>query len=134
MKVASFFLTVYILVACSSSSVPKGIIPPDQMQQMVFDLIKADEFINNFAVKDSTVNIKIRRISLYEQVFSIHHTSKDDFYKSYRYYQQYPDKNKTLFDSLYAVANRKKSEELQPKAGKPVDLTKPVRQRIITPK
>ncbi len=129
MKATFFFLTVFILLACSSP-VPKGIIPPHRMQQIVFDLIKADEFINNFVVKDSTVNIKTRRISLYEQVFNIHKVSKDYFYKSYRYYQQYPDKNKVLFDSLYAVANRKNSEELQPKAAKPINLTKP---RITTP-
>ncbi len=130
MKAASFFLMVFILIACSSSPVPKGIIRPNQMQKVLFDLIKADEFLTNFAVKDSTINLKTRRISLYEQVFTIHHISKDDFYKSYRYYQQHPDKNKVLFDSLYAVVNRKKIEEIKPKIVKPMDLTKPP---IITP-
>jgi hypothetical protein len=67
---------------------------------------------------------------LYEHVFTIHHISKEDFYKSYRYYQQHPDKNKVLFDSLYAVVNRKKIEEIKPKIVKPMDLTKPP---IITP-
>ncbi len=131
MKAASFFLMVFILIACSSSPVPKGIIPPNQMQKVLFDLIKADEFLTNFAVKDSTINLKTRRISLYEHVFTIHHISKEDFYKSYRYYQQHPDKNKVLFDSLYAVVNRKKIEEIKPKIVKPMDLTKPP---IITPK
>ena len=131
MKAASFFLMVFILIACSSSPVPKGIIPPNQMPKVLFDLIKADEFLTNFAVKDSTINLKTRRISLYEQVFTIHHISKDDFYKSYRYYQQHPDKNKVLFDSLYAVVDRKKIEEIKPKIVKPRDLTKPP---IITPK
>ncbi len=130
MKAASFFLMVFILIACSSSPVPKGIIRPNQMQKVLFDLIKADEFLTNFAVKDSTINLKTRRISLYEQVFTIHHISKDDFYKSYRYYQQHPDKNKVLFDSLYAVVDRKKIEEIKPKIVKPMDLTKPP---IITP-
>jgi hypothetical protein len=110
MRIAIFVISVFVLIACSSSPVPNGIIPPHKMKEIVFDLIQADEFINSFAVKDTTVNIKTRRITLYEQVFAIHRTSKDDFYKSYRYYQQHPDKNKVLFDSLYAVANRKKIE------------------------
>lgn len=131
MRLASFFLSVFILVSCSSSPVPKGILSPNKMQEIVFDLIKADEFINGFAVKDSSVNIKTRRLFLYQQVFSINQISKDDFYKSYRYYQQHPDKNKVLFDSLFAVANRKKREVLEPKALKPVNLTKPARQGII---
>lgn len=125
MKIVACVLSVFILIACSSSPVPKGIIPPAEIQEIVFDLIKADEFMNRFAVKDSTVNIKTHRITLYEQVFAVHQTSKDEFYKSYKYYQQHPDKNKILFDSLYAAANRKKIEVLKPKAVKPVDLTKP---------
>ncbi len=125
MRIIACILSVFILTACSSSPVPNEIIPPVKMQEIVLDLIKADEFINSFAVKDSTVNIKTRRITLYEQVFLVHQTSKDEFYKSYKYYQQHPDKNKILFDSLYAVANRKKSEALAPKAVKPSDLTKP---------
>ncbi len=127
MRIATFVISVFVLIACSSSPVPNGIIPPHKMKEIVFDLIQADEFINSFAVKDTTVNIKTRRITLYEQVFAIHRTSKDDFYKSYRYYQQHPDKNKVLFDSLYAVANRKKIEAVEPKAIKRVDLNKPLR-------
>ncbi len=126
MRIIACILSVFILIACSSGPVPKDIIPPDKMQGIVFDLIKADEFINSFAVKDTTVNIKIRRLTLYEQVFALHRTSKDEFFKSYKYYQQHPDKNKVLFDSLYAAANRKKIEAVEPKAVKPVDLTKPL--------
>jgi hypothetical protein len=130
MKAVSFLLIVFILTACSSSPVPKGILPPTQMQEVVFDLIKADEFINNFAVKDTNINIRTKRISLYEQVFNIHKTNKQDFYKSYRYYQQHPDKNKILFDTLHSVANRKKIEESKPKFAKPIDLTKPLREGV----
>lgn len=125
MRIFACILSVFVLIACSSSPVPNGTIPPAKMQEIVFDLMKADEFINSFAVKDSTINIRTKRITLYEQVFAVHKTSKDKFYKSYKYYQQHPDKNKILFDSLYGVANRKKIEVLEPKAVKPVDLTKP---------
>ena len=64
--------------------------------------------INSYAIKDTTKNIKTQRITLYEQIFAIHKTNREEFYKSFKYYQQHPDKNKILFDSLNAYINRKK--------------------------
>ncbi len=124
MKMDAILLSVLMLAACSSRSIPKEILLPNKMQQVVFDLIKADEFVNNYVIRDSTINSKIRRIELYDEVFRIHHTTRKEFYKSYKYYEEHPDKHKVLFDSLYALANRK-AEVINKKTLKPVDLTKP---------
>ncbi len=125
MRIAAILFLLVMLAACSSRPVPKEILLPEKMQKIVFDLIRADEFINNYVMKDSTINIKIRRIELYEQVFTIHHTNREEFFKSYKYYEQHPEKHKVLFDSLYALANRKKPEAINKRTLKPVDLTKP---------
>lgn len=99
-----------ILNACSSSPVPKGILPPQRMQKIVYDLIRIDEFINNFVVKDSTVDMKKKRSILYEQAFRVNNTTRKEFYSSYKYYQQHPSIQKALFDSLYEDLNRKKAD------------------------
>jgi len=112
MRLTAFIIATSLLFACSSS-VPRGILPPDEMKQIVFDLVRADQFIDNYVTKDTTANIKERRITLYEQVFAIYKVSKEEFYKSYTYYQQNPDKNKVLFDSLNAYSNRRKSVPLK---------------------
>ena len=96
--------------ACSSDGVPKGVLQRERMQKVVYDLIRVDEFINNFVSRDSSVDIKKKRSSLYEQVFKVNNTSRKEFYSSYQYYQQHPDIQKGLFDSLYESLNRKKVE------------------------
>jgi hypothetical protein len=113
MRLIALIIISSLLFSCSSS-VPRGIIGPDEMKQIVFDLIRADQFIDNYVTKDTTANVKERRITLYEQVFAIYKVSKEEFYKSYAYYQQHPDKNKVLFDSLNVYGNRKKAIPVKP--------------------
>jgi hypothetical protein len=125
MKIAAILLLLVMLAACSSRPVPKEVLLPDRMQKIIFDLIRADEFINSYVIRDSTINIKIRRIELYNQVFTIHKTNREEFYKSYKYYEQHPEIHKVLFDSLYAFSNRKKPEAHNKKGLKPLDLKKP---------
>ena len=89
-----------LLISCSSSPVPRGILPPAAMYAATKDMMQVDEYINNYLMADSTVDIKQKRSTLYAQVFLLHHTNKQQFYKSYDHYRQHPDLLKTLFDSL----------------------------------
>ncbi len=108
MRKVFYLLLFSFLIGCSSSPVPKGIIPPDKMQNIVYDLMQVDGFINNYLYRDTTIDIKKKRSIFYEQVFKLHNTTRKEFFTSYKYYQQRPDIQKTLFDSLNQVANRKK--------------------------
>jgi len=118
-KAVNLFLTL-VFVACASSPVPKGVLPPDQMQKIVYDLIRTDEFINNFVIKDTAVDIKKKRSTLYAQVFKVNNTNRKEFYSSYKYYQQHPDIQKGLFDSLYNRLSRQKDEPDTTKTVRPV--------------
>lgn len=118
-KVVYLCLSV-IFFACSHSDVPKGILASDKMEKVVYDLLKVDEYLNNFVIKDTTVNIKMKRSIFYEQVFALHNTNRKEFYTSYRYYQQHPDIQKKLFDSLIAIAGREKAESHRIPPVKPV--------------
>ena len=94
--------------ACSPGKIPANIIPPEKMKTIVFDLLKADTYVNNFVLKDTTLKSKEQHIKMYEQVFLIHKITKKDFYISLNYYQQHPDVNKKLFDSTLSYANRQR--------------------------
>jgi hypothetical protein len=107
MKYVLWLLTL-LGTACTSGKVPGGIIPPDKMKAIVFDLTKSDVYVNNYVLKDSSLKTKDQHIKIYEQVFLIHNITKQDFYKSLKYYQQHPNINKTLFDSTEAYANRQR--------------------------
>jgi hypothetical protein len=108
------------LISCSGGSVPSGMLEPSKMYPLVKDIMLTDEYINNFLLKeDTTLNIKKKRSEMYERVFALHNTNKDQFYKSFTYYQEHPDLQKVLFDSL--------SEAIKPKV-----VPKPVREQDTT--
>ena len=108
MRISSLIIVVAFFFSCSDSNNPTDILPADKMRLVVFDMLRADEYLNNFILKDTLLNREKEAIKLYEQVFLIHKTNAADFYKSYRYYQARPDINKVLIDSLDALAVRKR--------------------------
>ena len=120
MRKLVLFMLITIVQSCSTKGVPGDIIPPDKMKLVMFDMVRADEFANNYVANDTSKNKRDETYLLYEQVFKIHKTNKEEFYKSYSWYQQNPDKNKALYDSINSWVNRKKEAALpkKPKAGK----------------
>lgn len=100
----------FFFVACSSNPVPKDILTRGKMENVVHDLLKVDEYLNNFVSRDTSVNIKKQRSIFYAEVFKLHGTDRKQFYTSYRYYQQHPDMQKALFDSVLAKAHRQSME------------------------
>ncbi|MDB5247930.1 MAG: hypothetical protein JWQ40_2324 [Segetibacter sp.] len=112
MRIVLCLIAGFVFIACSSSPVPKGILPPERMQKVVYDIMQVDEFMNNYVYKDTSIDLTKKRSILYKQVFKVHNTSRKEFYTSYKYYQQRPDIQKALFDSLYQWANRKKEDRV----------------------
>jgi hypothetical protein len=78
------------------------------MELILFDLLRSDELVNNFLLKDTLLKRDSVAMQMYEQVFRIHKTDRKTFFNSYKYYQVHPDQNKELFDSLTAFGNRKR--------------------------
>ena len=62
------------------------------------------------AFKKDTVSLKLLSTQAFQQVFDLYHITKEEFYKSYRYYEEHPDKNNILMDSLSAYATRQRQE------------------------
>ena len=108
---------IAIIIGCSTDKqVPKGILEPDVMQKVVYDLLRADEFLANYKYKDTALNKRVEATKMYAQIFRIHGVTKEVFFKSYSYYQEHPDINKVMFDSLYNKANRRKIDSVLPAA------------------
>jgi len=108
MKQLLFFLLLGCGAACSSpNKMPDDIISINQMKPIVWDMIRAGVLTQNQFKLDSVVRKKETK-AIYEQVFKIYGVTKDEFYKSYQYYLEHPDKHKILMDSIVAYANRKR--------------------------
>ena len=110
-SVLALLFFICLFTACSSSDkvIPKDIIAVNKMKLIVWDMIRAGELAKTQYLKDSGI-IKVKTLENFQQVFGIYGISKDEFYKSYSYYEKHPDKNKILMDSVIAYANRQRTE------------------------
>src|ERR1700722_19525482 len=124
-KVIAGFLAIFFLMAtgCSDKkSVPSGILPREKMENVLWDMIQADQYSAVLA-KDSSAHIadlKTERLRLYDQVFRLHDVSREKFQKSYQYYSDHPELSQDLFDSLLVRGNRVRSEEYAHPSARPV--------------
>ena len=110
MKRLSLVLIICFLAACKSpNKIPDDVIGINKMKLIVWDMMRAGSLADAQYGKDTHM-LKIKTTELFRQVFAIHGISKDEFYKSYRYYEENPDKNKILMDSVTAYANRQRQE------------------------
>ena len=108
-------VTIFLTGCTNTTKVPDDILPRKKMEVILWDMIQADRFNALFQIKDSaSKNIELEKFKLYEQVFAIHKTSKDDFIKSYKYYLSRPDMAKVMFDSMTAKAERLKADNYRP--------------------
>lgn len=108
MRVALVFIFLTGALACTNSAkTPADIFPKEKMEKILWDMMLADRYSNQYLLKDSaTKNVKLETIKLYEQVFQVHKTNRSEFVKSFKYYLNRPDLTKVIFDSLAARGNR----------------------------
>lgn len=104
-----------IMLSCGSrEKEPAGILKPAQMQAVLWDFIRADAFTTEFIARDSAKNAVEENLKLQQEIFSIHHISKEDFYRSYDYYKKNSRQMKTIMDSMISQAERDRSLKISP--------------------
>ena len=104
----------------NKDKIPDGILKPDKMQAVLWDVIKADAFTAEFIKKDSAKNAADENLKLQQQIFAIHKISKADFYNSYDYYKSNTVVFKKIVDSMIAQAERKKTFNTKTFSTKPL--------------
>ena len=101
MRIILSLLIIFSISSCiHDNKIPNGIIPQDEMRKMMWDMMRADAYVADFVMKDSTLDKKNESIILYEKIFTIHATTKEAFQKSIAFYESRPDLLKTITDSL----------------------------------
>ena len=98
-------ISVFLAGCGSRDKVPPRLIQPRQMQAIVWDLMRADQFLTEYLLnKDSTLNNLDESTRMYRQVLAIHKVSKEHFRESFSYYQSHPAIMKVLMDSISKMA------------------------------
>ena len=105
MRIIVWSCLLLVLVSCTNNELPKDVLPEKKMQTIVWDMLRADEWLNYEQTRDTTFDRNKRSKELYQQVFQANGITAAQFKKSFQYYQNRPDLLKPLFDSLQKKGN-----------------------------
>ncbi len=101
-------LLIILLFSCTKKE-NANVLSENKMREVMWDMIRADQYVSDFLLKDSTRNKKDESAKLYEEIFHIHKITREKFKKSLDYYSSQPDLFRPIIDSL-----AKRRNELMP--------------------
>jgi hypothetical protein len=108
------FISFLVFSCADRKDSPAQLIQLRDMQNIVWEIMEADELALQHKLNDSSINLKNESFRLYDQVFSIHKTSRAAYYNSYRYYQQRPLLYSELMDGVKRIAEKEKKAAQAP--------------------
>lgn len=113
-RIIIYFIFSILLFSCyNANKAPSGIIKPEEMKSILWDVMRAQSLSREIVLKDSTIDLAIKTKSLTQKVFEIHKTDSAQFNKSYNWYIKHPDVLKRIFDSIFAQKQREDNQELK---------------------
>ncbi|HMG82034.1 MAG TPA: DUF4296 domain-containing protein [Ferruginibacter sp.] len=102
-------LLAFCFASCQNrNALPPGILDRNKMQAVLWDVISAEAYTNNYTKRDSTKkDPALEDAKLQHQIFVIHNTTKEEFYASYDYYTMHPELMSALLDSMSSSSTRR---------------------------
>ena len=114
----SIFIFSFAFLSCSSNQHrDRSILSEKQMTDIMWDMLRADMYVQDYVLKDSTKKKDEESTKLYDEIFHIHGVTASQFKKSLNYYQSDPSYFKPILDSL----NTKQKEMNRPVISPHVD-------------
>ncbi len=125
MRLKKIFVFVIVLASCGSKNdIPKGVLKPEKMQLVLFDMIRADNFVFDYVTKDSSKKTEVELAKLQQKVFEIYKISRADYYKSFEFYKAHPNIMEPMLDSLINSTTRNKYQRTMGRPAAIKDSTK----------
>ncbi|MEP7107835.1 MAG: DUF4296 domain-containing protein [Ferruginibacter sp.] len=113
-------IAVCCMIGCANNGGDSpGILNKEKMQAIMWDIIQADVFVEQFVKKDSLKNAQVENMRLQNSIFAIHKVTRADYYKSYDYYVSHTDLMRVLLDSLTAKGERERRKMMERHGGGP---------------
>lgn len=124
-------LLLIIFTSCNQDSkIPKEIIDRQRMQELMWDMLRADVFLIDYAGKgDTAFNRSKESIAFYQKVLTLHSISKEEFKKSLDWYQQHPKEMKVILDTLQSRQGNIVQEQNKPVEAK-IDTTQNTPEKV----
>lgn len=112
-----FIPAVFILACSDKNKLPAGVMAGPKMQAVMWDMIRAGDFLNNYVFyKDANIDKTAESQKWNEKIFQMHKITRSEFDISYAYYQQHPQLMKVIMDSI----SKMKVEQPPAPAGKDI--------------
>lgn len=101
------FLFIILLVSCSGKDkVPKTVIQPEKMQEVLWDVFLSEAWARQSAIADSTLVLSDEVKRKTEKVLAFHGVSEKRFFESYDWYLKHPAIFRSLLDSLHNLKTK----------------------------
>lgn len=111
-------ILIFLMAGCSNKDTNlKGILSKEKMQAVMWDIIGADVFTEQFIKKDSLKNASIENMNMQNKIFSLHGVTREEFKNSYEYYIFHTAQMKLILDSMTAKAERNRSKIMEEHQG-----------------
>lgn len=105
---ATVLLVAFIFSCNSKKSLPSGILKPDKMKLVFWDILKADALTATLQKNDAAKNFIDTNIIYQKKIFALHKTSREEFYNSLSYYKKNTVLMQLLMDSMMAMATKER--------------------------
>ena len=112
-----FVLLLFVFPSCNNKQDKGVILGKEKMQAVLWDMLQADAFAQNFIKKDSSRKELTEVASLQKKIFELHKVSREDFTASYDYYSTQPEVMKAMLDSVSAKAERDRGKVMMQRYG-----------------
>lgn len=100
-------IPLLLLAACSNKpEVPENILPPDKMEAVSWDLVRADGLLSNTVPADTLTPKLDKRTQLYREVLRMHGVTRESFKQSLQFYEGRPDLLKVVFSKMNERAQK----------------------------
>jgi hypothetical protein len=100
------FLSLIFIAACQHKVDNTSVYDKEKMLKVTWDLIKANDFAGQFLFKDTSKNLKLESIAIFQKVFALNKTTRDEYLFNYKYYVARPAAFHEIMDSMSVRANR----------------------------
>jgi len=105
MKFLLSIVFLIIIFSCARKEKQDDILPEKKMREVMWDMIRADQYVTDFLLRDSSKKKKDESVKLYDEIFRLHKITADEFKKSLAYYSSRPDLMHPIIDSLATRKN-----------------------------
>ena len=96
------------LLSCTEKH--SAVLTISEMKPIIWDMLNADNWNFQTAVTDTSNKNKKKNLAFYDKIFKQYDITKEQFYKSYKYYEFHPDRMKILIDSVEDYGQREKGD------------------------